>query len=166
MKLSLRILYGIVAIFALYGLIVLVIKIMNRGNDENQKKSMKDYYFSEYYGEIMDRLCMAGGCNTPEGAKKAKDACMKEREGLPGYKFMKRACESSDPFIRDMGCGETCETKDVASYILDKPDLGCKTPLEQGEDQYGNKYCMNNQDQWILLPGQTNLKWNREQYAL
>jgi hypothetical protein len=117
-------------------------------------------YTGEWYGEIMDRLCMAGGCGTPEGAQKARDECLKERNGLPGYKFMKRACESTDKNFRDLACAETCETSDVSPDILDKPDLGCKTPQVSGEDQYGNKYCLNGQDQWILLPGQTDLKWS------
>lgn len=114
----------------------------------------------ENYGEIMDRLCMNGGCNTHDGAQNAKRECMKERSKLPGYNMMKRACESSDPFIRDMGCAETCDPSDVASYILDKPNIGCKEPMELGEDEYGNIYCMSNQNQWILVQNQPDLRWN------
>lgn len=113
-----------------------------------------------YYGEIMDRLCMNGGCETSEKSQKAKAECIKERSKLPTYPIMKRACESSDPFIRDMGCAETCEPSDVASYILDKPELGCKEPMELGEDRFGNIYCMSNQNTWILVQNQPDLRWN------
>ena len=90
-----------------------------------------DWLGKEYYGEIMDRMCMSGNCNSEDGKQTAVSGCIKERTKLFGPR-MTAACNHPDPDIRAMICSETCDVNDVASYILQKPDLGCSQPLEVG----------------------------------
>jgi hypothetical protein len=93
----------------------------------------------EYYGEIMDRMCMSGNCSNQTGIQKATQDCIAERTKVFGTR-MTSACNHPDPEIRAMICPETCDVNDVASYILQKPDLGCSQPLKLG---YADAYDYN-----------------------
>ena len=109
----------------LYASIALVIGLII-GYYTNKNK----WLGNEYYGEIMDRMCMEGNCSTEEGIKTAVEQCKKQRAEVYGDKNNTHICEHPDPVIREMGCPEPCDVSSVASYILQKPDLGCSQPLQ------------------------------------
>ncbi len=107
----------------------------------------------ERFGYPLDDICMSVDCNTPEGKKSAMEKCNKMLE------MAKQAypdCMSNDPEI-NINCPVECKMENVPDYIINKNKArasanSCAQPLQEGEDQAGNKYCKNANGSWIRKP--------------
>jgi hypothetical protein len=115
MKINAKIIgMALVCLLAIYGIIILIRKIMS-------DKNLKEWkYYMEPYGEIMDEACMNNDCTTEEGKKNATAQCMSslEKQFGPSWAFLKSGCTNSDVDIRSNACPEPCDPESVADYIL------------------------------------------------
>jgi len=122
---------ALLCIIAIYGVIILIRKIMHDKSEDQKKLGWK--YYMEPYGEIMDEACMNNDCTTEEGKKNATAQCManlkqsmsnlKRRPGDENslnnnWKYLESGCTNPDPEIRANACPEPCDPESVADYIL------------------------------------------------
>ena len=109
---------ALVCLLAIYGVIILIRKIMSDKTEDQKSKGWK--YYIEPYGEIMDEACMNNDCTTEEGKKNATAKCMSslEKQFGPSWAFLKSGCTNKDVDIRSNACPEPCDPESVADYIV------------------------------------------------
>jgi hypothetical protein len=120
MKINAKIIgMALVCLLAIYGVIILIRKIMSDKNEDIKKNKGWKYYI-EPYGEIMDEACMNNDCTTEEGKTNATAQCMSslEKQFGPSWAFLKSGCTNKDVDIRSNACPEPCDPESVADYIV------------------------------------------------